>query len=142
MSAGWWVGRTELQDIAARLEAGNNQPPGGLRFPVFVPAAVGVIQELWASGMARACRCHCRPACHFPRHNTVMTTPLSFCYFAGAGGFWRGYNVAPAKGLQLFEVEYPTAVDDPTTLLYPDLPHDEFGRVTAYIPGASSIDEE
>ncbi|WIA34191.1 hypothetical protein OEZ86_012549 [Tetradesmus obliquus] len=60
----------------------------------------------------------------------------------GAGGFWRGYNVAPAKGLQLFEVQYPPAVDDPSALLYPDLPHDEFGRVTGYIPGASSIDED
>ncbi|KAF6258703.1 pseudouridine synthase [Scenedesmus sp. NREL 46B-D3] len=43
----------------------------------------------------------------------------------GAGGFWRGYNVAPAKGLQLFEVQYPPGVDDPATLLYPDLPHDD-----------------
>jgi hypothetical protein len=76
------------------------------------------------------------------------TSLLNLTYFdtilflSGAGGFWRGYNVAPAKGLQLFEVEYPPAVDDPTVLLYPDLPHDEFNRVTGYIPGASSIDEE
>lgn len=61
---------------------------------------------------------------------------------AGAGGGWRGYNVAPAKGLQLFEIDYPAAVDDPHTLLYPHLEHDEFGRLTSLIPGASSVDEE
>jgi tRNA U38,U39,U40 pseudouridine synthase TruA len=38
----------------------------------------------------------------------------------GAGGGWRGYNVAPAKGLQLFEVAYPPTVDDPTAILYPE----------------------
>lgn len=61
----------------------------------------------------------------------------------GAGGAWRGYNVAPAKGLQLFEVEYPAQVDDHSTLLYPELPHDSFGRLLMRIPGASSsVDEE
>eukprot|EP00775_Hariotina_reticulata_P010074 gene10074-10229_t len=61
----------------------------------------------------------------------------------GAGGAWRGYNVAPAKGLQLFEVEYPAGVDDHGSLLYPDLPHDGFGRLLMRIPGAnSSLDEE
>lgn len=61
---------------------------------------------------------------------------------AGAGGAWRGYNVAPAKGLQLFQIQYPAGVDDPNTLLYPDLEHDEFGRLLSRIPGASSVDEE
>lgn len=60
----------------------------------------------------------------------------------GAGGLWRGYNVAAAKGLQLFVVEYPAAVDDPKHLLYPDLPHDEHGRLLMRIPGASSLDED
>ncbi len=71
-----------------------------------------------------------------------MLLLLSTTTFAGAGGVWRGYNVAPAKGLQLYHVQYPAGVDDPSTLLYPDLEHDEFGRLLARIPGASSIDEE
>ena len=70
----------------------------------------------------------------------VVLAPAPCC--TGAGGIWRGYNVAPAKGLQLFQIEYPAAVDDPSTLLYPDLEHDEFGRLLSRIPGASSIDEE
>lgn len=53
---------------------------------------------------------------------------------AGRFGTYRGYNVAPAKGLMLYEVRYPAAVDDPTALLYPDLPHDEHGRLLARIP--------
>lgn len=60
----------------------------------------------------------------------------------GAGGAWRGYNVAPAKGLQLFEISYPPGADDPSKLLYPGLEHDEHGRLLSRIPGASSIDEE
>ncbi|KAF8066244.1 truA1 [Scenedesmus sp. PABB004] len=47
----------------------------------------------------------------------------------GAGGVWRGYNVAPAKGLCLVRVEYPPAVDDPGALLYPERPHDAHGRL-------------
>lgn len=58
----------------------------------------------------------------------------------GAGGAWRGYNVAPAKGLQLFEIRYPAGVDDPSTLLYPGLEHDGYGRLLSRIPGSSSTD--
>jgi hypothetical protein len=49
--------------------------------------------------------------------------------------------VAPAKGLRLHHVEYPAAVDDPSRLLYPDLLHDEFGRLQMHIPngGGSRI---
>lgn len=60
----------------------------------------------------------------------------------GEGGRSRGYNVAPAKGLQLYKVEYPLAVDNPSTLLYPHLPHDEWGRLLMGIPGAGSMGEE
>lgn len=62
--------------------------------------------------------------------------------YVGAGGVWRGYNVAPAKGLQLYEITYPAGADDPSTLLYPELHHDEYGRLLSRIPGASSVDEE
>lgn len=47
----------------------------------------------------------------------------------GAGGAWRGYNVAPAKGLLLQGVQYPAGVDDAAALLYPGMPHDEWGRL-------------
>jgi hypothetical protein len=58
--------------------------------------------------------------------------------FAGSGGGWRGYNVAPAKGLCLCTVHYPPEVDDPAALLYPHLLHDEWGRLLGRIPGESS----
>jgi hypothetical protein len=66
----------------------------------------------------------------------------------GSGGGWRGWNVAPARGLTLASVEYPEGVDDPGTRLYPDLPHDEHGRLLLRASrgtggsGASSWDEE
>lgn len=41
----------------------------------------------------------------------------------------------------LYKVHYPLAVDDPSALLYPDLPHDEWGRLTGHAPGESSIEE-
>jgi hypothetical protein len=59
----------------------------------------------------------------------------------GAGGVWRGYNVAPAKGLVLQTVHYPPSVDDPGTWLYPELPHDSWGRLTARVPGESTDED-
>ncbi|KXZ50137.1 hypothetical protein GPECTOR_17g773 [Gonium pectorale] len=58
----------------------------------------------------------------------------------GCNGRYRGYNVAPAKGLCLHEVFYDPRVDDPSTILYPDLLHDEYGRLLESIP-ASDDDE-
>jgi tRNA pseudouridine38-40 synthase len=58
----------------------------------------------------------------------------------GAGGAWRGYNVAPAKGLCLRCVQYPPEVDDPNAWLYPDLPHDEWGRLVTQALGGSGAD--
>ncbi|PNH09854.1 tRNA pseudouridine synthase A 1 [Tetrabaena socialis] len=59
----------------------------------------------------------------------------------GLNGKWRGYNVAPAKGLCLHQVHYDPRVDDPTALLYPELPHDEHGRLLGAVPGARSDEE-
>ncbi|KAI8477440.1 MAG: pseudouridine synthase [Monoraphidium minutum] len=59
----------------------------------------------------------------------------------GAGGAWRGYNVAPAKGLCLVRVFYPPEVDDPSALLHPALPHDEHGRLAAGAQGASGDED-
>lgn len=59
----------------------------------------------------------------------------------GAGGAWRGYNVVPAKGLCLVKVHYPPEADDPGSFLYPDLPHDEYGRLLVRIPGGTSDEE-
>ncbi|GBF88550.1 tRNA pseudouridine synthase A [Raphidocelis subcapitata] len=59
----------------------------------------------------------------------------------GAGGAWRGYNVAPGKGLLLHTVHYPPEVDDPNTWLYPSLPHDEWGRLLARAPGESTDED-
>jgi len=53
----------------------------------------------------------------------------------GAGGHHRGYKVAPAQGLVLHAVEYIPGIDDPNTLLYPDEPHDEWGRLLDFAPG-------
>ncbi|MEW5307333.1 MAG: hypothetical protein WDW38_001285 [Sanguina aurantia] len=53
----------------------------------------------------------------------------------GVGGLWRGYNIAPAKGLILHQVVYPASADDPSTLLYPTQPHDSFGRLIGRLPG-------
>jgi len=50
--------------------------------------------------------------------------------------------VAPAKGLCLFRVHYPPQVDDPSALLYPELPHDEWGRLLMRVPGESTEEEE
>ena len=44
------------------------------------------------------------------------------------GARYRGWTLAPAQGLCLEEVLYP-ASQDPEQLLYPELPHDEHGRV-------------
>ncbi|KAG2443369.1 hypothetical protein HXX76_001730 [Chlamydomonas incerta] len=60
----------------------------------------------------------------------------------GRHGTYRGYNVAPARGLTLHEVQYDPRVDDPTVLLYPELRHDEFGRLLESIPDALRSDEE
>lgn len=54
----------------------------------------------------------------------------------GAGGVWRGYNTAPAKGLFLHQVDYPAGVDDPNTLLYPEYSHDQYGRLNYWLPDA------
>ncbi|KAG2492841.1 hypothetical protein HYH03_008995 [Edaphochlamys debaryana] len=59
----------------------------------------------------------------------------------GRQGAYRGYNVAPAKGLCLHQVYYPPGVDDPSTLLYPGLLHDEFGRLLEAIPDRVSDEE-
>jgi hypothetical protein len=68
----------------------------------------------------------------------LLATPPT----VGAGGAWRGWNVAPAKGLRLHHVTYPPGVDDPSCLLYPDLLHDEHGRLLVRIPGATSTTDE
>jgi hypothetical protein len=68
-------------------------------------------------------------------------SPDLFVPLPGAGGINRGYKVALAKGLQLFSVQYPPGVDDPTTLLYPDEPHDEFGRLLAFMPSGFSEED-
>lgn len=60
---------------------------------------------------------------------------------AGQGGQHRGYDVAPAKGLFMHAVHYPPEVDDPTKLLYPALPHDEWGRLLGGVPGRTMDDE-
>ncbi|PNW74257.1 hypothetical protein CHLRE_13g591501v5 [Chlamydomonas reinhardtii] len=60
----------------------------------------------------------------------------------GRHGTYRGYNVAPARGLTLHEVMYDPRVDDPTVLLYPELRHDEHGRLLESIPDALRSDEE
>lgn len=52
----------------------------------------------------------------------------------GSGGLWRGYNVVPARGLVLHDVFFPPGVDNPHTLLYPHLPHNEHGHVLGFIP--------
>lgn len=59
----------------------------------------------------------------------------------GQGGRYRGYNVAPAKGLCLQHVFYDPRVDDPSVLLYPGLQHDEYGRLLEAIPDARSDEE-
>lgn len=51
-------------------------------------------------------------------------------YYAGVRH--RGWTLAAAEGLYLEEVRYPRH-DDCSQLLYPDLPHDKFGRV--YLDG-------
>lgn len=47
----------------------------------------------------------------------------------GGSGKARGYKVAPPEGLFLHHVTYMPGIDDPSTLLYPDTPHDEYGRL-------------
>lgn len=44
------------------------------------------------------------------------------------------FNPAPVQGLCLLAVHYPSAVDDPKVLLYPDYQHDNVGRLVM-IPG-------
>eukprot|EP00798_Chlamydomonas_sp_ICE-L_P020358 gene20358-27122_t len=58
----------------------------------------------------------------------------------GSGGDDQGernlsYTVAPGKGLFLEEVRYPPETDNPDQLLYPDLSHNIYGRLTEHIPG-------
>jgi hypothetical protein len=40
-------------------------------------------------------------------------------------------------------VDYPPEVDDPQAILYPELPHNEFGQCLVRVPGEnySSADE-
>ena len=52
-------------------------------------------------------------------HNELLLCP---------GEKFRGWDVAPAKGLFLMHCAYPPH-EDPDTLMYPHLPHDEHGRV-------------
>ncbi|GLC49634.1 hypothetical protein PLESTB_000269700 [Pleodorina starrii] len=59
----------------------------------------------------------------------------------GCHGTYRGYNVAPAKGLCLHQVFYDPGVDDPSVLLYPELRHDEYGRLLESIPDARSDED-
>jgi hypothetical protein len=40
---------------------------------------------------------------------------------------FRGWGLAAAEGLYLEEVRYPSHQDH-DTLMYPDVPHDEYGR--------------
>ena len=43
----------------------------------------------------------------------------------------------------LLQVQYPPEVDDPSQFLYPELPHDDYGRLLVQIPDAgASTDEE
>jgi len=44
-----------------------------------------------------------------------------------AGMKFRGWGLAAAEGLYLEEVRYPDH-HDPEVLLYPEVPHDKFGR--------------
>ena len=57
---------------------------------------------------------------------------------SGAGGKYRGYKVASAKGLFLHHVEYIAGVDDPSQLLYPDMAHDQYGRLLDFCKEVSS----
>jgi hypothetical protein len=47
----------------------------------------------------------------------------------------RQWTVADAKGLFLMDVQYPPH-DNPEELMYPDLPHDQYGRVWIGEPGS------
>jgi tRNA pseudouridine38-40 synthase len=57
----------------------------------------------------------------------------------GARGHFRGYKVADSSGLFLHRIDYPPGVDDPSTLLYPDVPHDEWGRLLDLVPGQGRL---
>lgn len=49
------------------------------------------------------------------------------------------HSPLPQKGLCLHQVYYPPQVDDPATLLYPSLAHDEYGRLDwAHINAAAA----
>ena len=63
-----------------------------------------------------------------PHTTATSTTPKAD---AGAA---RGYKVAPAQGLTLVRVRYPTATDDPRARLYPELAHDAHGRLLSHHP--------
>ena len=68
----------------------------------------------------------------------LLSSPLAA---TGAGGFYRGYKVALAKGLFLNRVHFAPGVDDPTRLLYPDMAHDEMGRLLDFLPADGSADD-
>ncbi|KAG1680377.1 hypothetical protein FOA52_015468 [Chlamydomonas sp. UWO 241] len=57
----------------------------------------------------------------------------------GASGHFRGYKVADSIGLFLHRIDYPPGVDDPATLLYPDVMHDEWGRLLDFAPGQGGL---
>lgn len=69
------------------------------------------------------------------RHCAVDSdwVPVSYACLLSAGisGDYRGYNVAPGQGLRLHHVYYPPNVDDPSSLLHPELLHDEWGKLTS-----------
>jgi tRNA U38,U39,U40 pseudouridine synthase TruA len=71
-----------------------------------------------------------------PLDNIALRLELGDSCAPGEGGVWRGYNVAPAKGLVLQQVEYPAEVDDPGVWLYPELPHNEWGQCLVRTLGA------
>jgi hypothetical protein len=58
---------------------------------------------------------------------------------AGDDGRCRGYNVAPAKGLMLVRVDYPDH-SDISRQMYPEYPHDQYGR--AYFGPLGSLSSE
>jgi hypothetical protein len=124
-------GKMGLEDISARLEVGSSQVPGeACRRRPGAPA----LQQRQTSVQPRP-----EPRTPPPGARPPLCPPLPPP--AGAGGAWRGYNVAPAKGLCLHKVHYPAAVDAPNALLYPDLPHDEWGRLVVRLPGQTSDED-
>lgn len=63
---------------------------------------------------------------HVHEHGPGLVDRRSRAPPTGSAGT-RGWDVAEARGLVLQRVFLPPL--DPARLLYPDLPHDSFGRV-------------